>query len=42
MRRLSFVVTAVLALAAVAYVSGGFAGNAATPKKGGTLVFGAA
>jgi peptide/nickel transport system substrate-binding protein len=41
MRRLSLVVTAVLALAAVAYVSGGFAGTAASPKKGGTLIFGA-
>jgi peptide/nickel transport system substrate-binding protein len=41
MRRLSLVVTAVLAFTAVAYVSGGFAGTSAGPKKGGTLIFGA-
>src|SRR6185295_19334608 len=42
MRRLSLVVTALLAFAAVIYVAGGSAGTgAATPKKGGTLIFGA-
>jgi hypothetical protein len=41
MRRLSLAVTALLALAAVAYVTGGSASTAAGPKKGGTLIFGA-
>ena len=41
MRRLSLAVTALLALATVAYVSGGSASTAASPKKGGTLIFGA-
>jgi peptide/nickel transport system substrate-binding protein len=41
MRRLSLAVTALLALAAVTYVSGGSASTAVGPKKGGTLIFGA-
>src|SRR5919198_6470225 len=41
MRRFTLAVTALLALATVAYVSGGFASAAASPKKGGTLIFGA-